>query len=116
VVTNGRLDMPTDLPIFWSANYHPEWDETPEAYLQARIVAPTRSRRLGRYSDSQRERKGYIGVYHQAGYQESKGRTRFFLSLFAHGQTLGLRSYTTMNDLLAVLAAFHAQDEQAREQ
>ena len=56
--------MPTELPLLWSANYHPEWDETPEAYLEAKIVAPARSRRLGRYNDPPRERKGYIGVYH----------------------------------------------------
>jgi hypothetical protein len=110
-----RLDMPTELPISWSANYHPEWDETPEAYLQARIVAPTRSRRLGRYSDPQRGRKGYIGVYHQAGYQSGAGRTRFFLSLFVRQHTLGLRSHATMQDLLMALAAFHEQGEHTRE-
>ena len=103
--------MSTELPITWSANYHSEWDETPETYLQARIVAPTRSRRLGRYSDPRRERKGYIGVYHQAGYLESEGHTRFFLSLFVRKHTLGLRSYARMQDLLAVLDAFHAQGE-----
>ena len=104
--------MPAKLPIDWSVSYHPEWDETPEAYLRAGIVAPTRSRRLGRYSDPQRQRKGYIGVYHQTGYQESEGRARFFLSLFVRGHTLGLKSYATMQALLAVLEAFHAQPEQ----
>jgi hypothetical protein len=107
--------MSTELPVTWSASYHPEWDGAPEAYLQAMIVAPTRSRRLGRYSDPLRERKGYVGVYHQAGSGESEGRTRFFLSLFVRGHTLGLRSYTTMQDLLAGLAAFHAQDERTRD-
>ncbi len=98
----------TELPITWSVCYHPEWDATPEAYLQAQIVAPGRSRRLGRYSDPLRGRKGYIGVYHQGGREETEGRTRFFLSLFVQGRTLGLRSYATIEDVLAVLEAFHA--------
>ena len=106
--------MPTELPLLWSANYHPEWDETPEAYLEAKIVAPARSRRLGRYSDPQRERKGYIGVYHQAGYQGSEGRTRFFLSLFVRGRAPGLWSYATMQGLLAALEAFHTRGEQTQ--
>jgi hypothetical protein len=98
----------TDLPITWSVCYHPAWDVAPEAYLQARIVAPGRSRRLGRYSDALRGRKGFIGVYHQPGPPGSEGRTRFFLSLFVQGRTLGLRSYATIDDLLVVLGAFHA--------
>jgi hypothetical protein len=98
----------TDLPIAWSVCYHPEWDVAPEAYLQAQIVAPGRSRRLGRYDDSPRGRKGYIGVYHQPGLPGTDGRTRFFLSLFVQGRTLGLRSYATIDDLLVVLEAFHA--------
>jgi len=104
--------MRTELPITWSAWYNPEWDTTPEAYLQAQIVMPARSRRLGRYSDPLRERKGYIGVYHQQGPHGTDGRTRFFLSLFAHGHTLGLRSSTTIRDLLVVLEAFHTPEEQ----
>jgi hypothetical protein len=103
--------MKIELPITWSASYHTEWDTTPEEYLRAQIVKPTRSRRLGYYSDPQRERKGYIGVYHMAGRYGTDGSVRFFLSLFEHGRTLGLRSYVTMHDLLAVLEAFHQQDE-----
>jgi hypothetical protein len=103
--------MEIELPIIWSASYHPEWDTTPEAYLSALILKPNRSRRLGYYNDPQRERKGYIGVYHLAGDNGADGSTRFFLSLFRHRQTLGLRSYATMHDLLVVLEAFHKQGE-----
>jgi hypothetical protein len=99
--------LDTELPITWSAWYHPEWDRTPEAYLEAQILKPTRSRRLGRYSDPLRERKGYIGVYHQAGQPGTESRTRFFLSLFAHGRSPGLTSFQTMDALLGVLEAFH---------
>lgn len=103
--------METELPITWSAWHHPEWDRAPEAYLEAQILKPTRSRRLGRYSDPLRERKGYIGVYHQAGQPGTEGKTRFFLSLFAHGHTLGLKSFVTIDDLIEALAAFHTNDE-----
>jgi hypothetical protein len=99
--------MDSDLPIHWSGNYHPEWDLTPEAYLMAGIVLPSRSRRLGRYEDVSYERKGYIGVYHQG---TSPGQARFFLSLFVQRNTLGLWSFATMPDLLVRLTAFHHQD------
>ncbi|HLZ57667.1 MAG TPA: hypothetical protein VKR06_12020 [Ktedonosporobacter sp.] len=103
--------MCVELPITWSTCYHPEWDASPEAYLKAQIVKPTRSRRLGRYGDPLSERKGYIGVYNQAGIQGTDGRTRFFLSLFAYGHTLGLSSFATIQELLVVLEAFHRQEE-----
>ena len=98
--------MLPELPIIWSTWYHPEWDRTPEAYLEAQILKPSRSRRLGRYSDPRRERKGYIGVYHQAGQPGTEDKVRFFLSLFAHGHSLGLTSFTSIDDLLAALATF----------
>lgn len=103
--------MQTELPIVWSTWYHPEWDMTPEAYLEAHIVAPTRSRRLGHYMDPVRKLKGYVGVYHMGEYQGTASSTRFFLSLFSHGHPLGLRSFVTINDLLMILEAFHMQDE-----
>jgi hypothetical protein len=103
--------LDTELPIIWSACYLPEWDRTPEAYLEAQILKPSRSRRLGRYSDPLRERKGYIGVYHQASRPGTDGKTRFFLSLFAHGHTPGLTSFQTIPDLLRALEAFHRQNE-----
>lgn len=101
--------MHTELPIIWSAWYNSEWDSQPEAYLQVQVVKPTRSRRLGRYYDPLHERKGYIGVYHQVDPHKIAGRTRFFLSLFLYGQTLGLKSFATISDLLVVLEAFHAR-------
>ena len=101
--------MHTELPITWAAWYQAEWDATPEAYLQAGVVKPNRSRRLGRYSDPLRGCKGYIGVYHMGDSLGASGKTRFFLSLFAHGRTLGLKSFATIPDLLAALQAFHTR-------
>lgn len=103
--------MHTELPITWSAWYRAEWDATPEAYLQARVVKPNRSRRLGRYNDPQRDCKGYLGVYHMGDSRGIEGKTRFFLSLFARGHALGLKSFATMPDLLAALEAFHTRAE-----
>ena len=103
--------MHTELPITWAAWHRAEWDATPEAYLRAGIVKPNRSRRLGRYSDPQRDCKGYIGVYHMGDSQGTEGKTRFFLSLFARGRTLGLKSFDTIPDLLAALEAFHRRVE-----
>jgi hypothetical protein len=103
--------MHTELPITWATWYQPEWDTTPEAYLQAGTVKPNRSRRLGRYSDPLRGYKGYIGVYHLGDSRETEGKTRFFLSLFARGHTLGLKSFATIPEALAALEAFHMRAE-----
>jgi len=71
--------MDTDLLIHWSMSYRPEWDMTPEAYLTAGVVVPSRSRRLGCYADTAHERKGYIGVYHQGPPQVRLGSFSRFL-------------------------------------
>ena len=99
--------MDTDLPIQWSMSYRPGRDITPEACLTAGIVAPSRSRRLGRYADAAHERKGYVGVYHQ---QIDPAQTWFFLSLFVQGQIIGLWSYPTIPEVLTRLTTFHQQE------
>ena len=52
------------LTLRWSPVYQPQWDETPQAYVDAGIVGVGRSRRLARAEDRQRGFKAYLGIQH----------------------------------------------------
>lgn len=93
------------LTIQWADVYHPEWDDAPQAYVEAGIVAEGRSRRLARAEDISRAFKAYLGVQHWDPSRwnlPGEERAVFFLSLFHHNRTISLRTYPT---ILATLAA-----------
>lgn len=96
-----------NLIITWSPIYHPEWDATPEAYLDAGIVQWGHSRRLAHGVDLAYTFKAYIGVHHST-WGESE-TTRFFLSLFLGGRTIALRTFPTLPEALAEMYTFYAR-------
>ena len=100
------------LGIQWSPAYRPEWDETPEAYLDAGAVGWGRSRRLGKLVDEGLALKAYLGVQHFDPARwgvAGEARAKFFLSLFVGGRTVSLRTYPTMGDARDALQAFDEQ-------
>ena len=95
------------LTIRWSPVYQPQWDETPQAYVDAGVVGAGRSRRLAKAEDTSRAFTAYLGVQHwDPARWNAPGEARavFFLSTFLHHRTLALRTYPT---LPAALAALH---------
>jgi len=97
------------MVIEWAGCYRSEWDEQPERYLQAGVVNCGRSRRLAKARDDHLHVKAYIGVQHDDPARwnlRGDPVTRFFLSLFIHGQTISLRTYPTIGATLAALASF----------
>jgi hypothetical protein len=97
------------MEIEWAPWYRPEWDERPERYVDAGVVGWGRSKRLAKAHDQRLGLKAYIGVQHyDPGRWELPGEplTRFFLSLFLHGQTVSLHVYQSMQAALAALVAF----------
>ena len=105
-------DLPDGLTLRWSPVYQPQWDETPQAYVDAGVVGAGRSRRLARAEDRQRGFKAYLGVQHWDPSRwnlPGEERAVFFLSLFHGNRTLALRTYPTIPDALAALYdAWHA--------
>ena len=94
------------LTVRWSPVYQPQWDETPQAYVDAGIVGVGRSRRLARAEDRQRGFKAYLGIQHWDPSRwnlPGEERAVFFLSLFHHNRTLALRTYPTIPTALAAL-------------
>ena len=99
------------LTYQWSAIYHPEWDETPEAYVESGLVGWGNSRRLARIEDRARGMKAYLGVRHfDPGRWNLPGEpaSSFFLSLFLRGRTVALRTYPTLVLARESLRQFHA--------
>jgi len=99
-------NTPDGLTIRWSPAYQPQWDETPQAYVDAGIVGVGRSRRLARVEDTQRAFKAYLGVQHWDPARwnlPGEERAVFFLSLFRNNRTLSLRTYPTIPAALAAL-------------
>ena len=99
------------LTYQWSTIYHPEWDATPEEYVERGLVGWSASRRLARVEDSPRAFKAYLGVQHfDPGRWNLPGKptTRFFLSLFVRNRTVSLRTYPTLAAARAELDRFHA--------
>jgi hypothetical protein len=98
---------PDGLAFCWSTVYQPQWDEMPQAYVDAGIVGAGRSRRLAKAEDSSRAFKAYLGVQHWDPSRwnlPGEARAVFFLSLFRDNRTLALRTYPTIS---AALAALH---------
>lgn len=95
------------LTLRWSRVYHPEWDETPEAYVALGVVAWARSRRLLRADDARLGLRAYLGVQHNDPTRwglPGEPRATFFLSVLLGRRTLFLRAYPTV---AAGLAALH---------
>lgn len=102
--------IPPGIRARWSPIYRPDWDDTPERYTEAGLVDWGRSRRLARFDDPALAFKAYAGVQHDDPARLNalgEPRTRFFLSLFVNNRTVSLRTYSTLDDALAALSAFH---------
>ena len=95
------------LVFTWSGIYHPAWDATPEAYLEAGLVAWGRSRRLARAATPAYAFTAYLGIHHNTWGENDT--TRFFLSLLVGKRTIALRTFSTLPEALAELDAFHAR-------
>lgn len=95
------------LTIRWSPVYQPQWDETPQAYVDAGVVGAGRSRRLAKAEDASRSFTAYLGVQHwdpERWKLPGEAGAVFFLSTFRQHRTLALRTYPS---LPAALAALH---------
>ncbi len=102
----------TTLTMRWSPVYQPAWDDTPDAYVTAGIVAWERTRRLLRADDTDLGMKAYIGVRHSDPTRwglPGEPRAVFFLSVLLGRRTLFLRTYPTMSETLTQLRAAHTQ-------
>lgn len=100
-------ELESGLVITWSPAYHPAWDDVPQAYVDAEVVAPGRSRRLAKAVDARRDFKAYLGVQHfdPARWNlPGEPTAKFFASFFISGRTIALRTYPTMADALAAVA------------
>jgi len=98
------------MEIEWAAWYRSAWDERPDQYVEAGVVAWGKSRRLAKARDEQLGLKAYLGAQHfDPGRWSLPGEpsARFFLSLFVHNRTVSLRTYPTITSALAALASFH---------
>lgn len=100
------------LTITWAPAHRAEWDADAQRYVDAGSVAPGKSRRLARLADPQRAFKGYVGV------QCADPRlfaiaddqvARFFVSVFAHGRTITLRTFPTIAEALTFARSVHAR-------
>jgi hypothetical protein len=103
-------DVP-GLTYQWSTIYRPEWDTTPEEYVEHGLVGWSQSRRLARVTDPSRDFKGYLGVRHfDPGRWNLPGEptATFFLSLFVHNRTVTLRTYPILAAARTELERFHA--------
>jgi hypothetical protein len=97
------------MEIEWAAWYRPAWDERPDQYVEAGVVAWGKSRRLAKARDERLDVKAFIGVQHfDPGRWNLPGEpsVRFFLSVFVHSRTVSLRTYPTIAAALAALASF----------
>ncbi|HEY8326808.1 MAG: hypothetical protein ACHQ1E_04510 [Ktedonobacterales bacterium] len=100
------------LILRWSPHYRPAWDATPDAYVEAGLVAPERTRRLLRADDPRLGMKAYLGVRHSDPSRyglPGEPHASFFLSVLLGKRTLFLRSYDTMPAALAELRCTHDQ-------
>ena len=108
----GYSNRPSEggLVIVWAPTYRPAWDTQPEAYVEHSVVAWGKSRRLAKASDTTPGLTAYFGVNHfDPGHWHLPGEPRavFFLSLFVQRRTISLHTYSTCQDALAALHAFH---------
>jgi hypothetical protein len=110
-VADNDASAHAGLTLRWASWYQPQWDTTPDAYVDAGVVAPERSRRLLRADDARLGLKAYLGVRHSDPARwglPGDPRADFFLSALLGKRTLFLRTYPTVADALADLAATHA--------
>ncbi len=108
MLPHPHLPTPEGLAIRWSPIYQPQWDDTPQAYVDAGIVGVGRSRRLAKAEDTTRAFKAYLGVQHWDPSRwnlRGEARAVFFLSLFRNNRTLALRTYPTIAAALDALYA-----------
>jgi hypothetical protein len=104
------------VAMTWSVAYRAAWDATPGRYVDEGIVEWGRSRRLGKFVDEALGLKAYVGVQHYDPGRwgvAGEARARFFLSLFADGGTVSLRTYATIGDALDALDSFRMRRRQA---
>jgi len=95
--------------VIWSEHYRPDWDNEPDRYLESGTVKWARSRRLGLIMVGRH--KAYLGVQHvdpsSPGWSSAgEPYARFFVSMFADGECISLRTVPTMSDALGLLSAF----------
>lgn len=102
----------TALCLRWSPIYLSAWDDTPDAYVAAGVVAWERTRRLLRADDARLGMKAYIGIRHSDPTRwglAGEPRAVFFLSVLLGKRTLYLRTYPTMSEALTQLRVTHAE-------
>ena len=87
--------------IRWGAAYRPVWDREPEAYLNGGLVAPGKSRRLGKLTEPGRAFTAYLGVQDWPGQDGDVAYTRFFASLWRGRRVLLLQTHPTLHGALA---------------
>lgn len=102
--------------MLWSRDYHREWDDQPDGYVAAGVVQWGRSRRLGLAVLG--PCKGYVGVQHvdprRPGWNiVDRPQARFFVSLFAGGTCVSLRTYPSMSEALVALGGFLVANQEA---
>ena len=95
--------------VEWSTAYNPEWDSSPDMYVDAGTVSWGKSRRLGMFHSG--VVKAYLGVQHIdpsiPGWSfVEQPEARFFLSLFISGQVVTLRTFPTVDTALGFLADY----------
>jgi hypothetical protein len=100
------------LTLRWSPIYQSAWDATPQAYVEAGVVAWERTRRLLRADDARLGMKAYLGVRHSDPSRwglPGEPRAVFFLSVLLGATTVFLRTYPTIPAALSALRETHAQ-------
>lgn len=103
-----RAHVSVPLRVSWSPLYNPAWNATPERYVEGGAVEWGRSRRLAKIEVPAYAFKSYLGIqawdpgrWNLSGAAEAK----FFLSTFAHGHTLAMRTFPGGVQALDALAA-----------
>jgi hypothetical protein len=108
----SRGDEPeSHLSIEWSAIYHPEWDERPQAYFDAGLVAWNRSRRLAKVHDPAIGFTSYLGIQHfdpARWHLPGDATTKFFASFLVTGRSASLRTFASIGEAITAVREFHA--------
>ena len=106
-MTSDQFDL--RALIAWHEHYRPDWDNSPDEYVEHGVVQWGKSRRLGMLRLG--AVKAYLGVQHvdpgKPGWAiVDEPQARFFLSLFVSGRCVTLRTFPNMGDALDMLGAF----------
>lgn len=101
-----RARVGVSVIITWADGFEPQWSKTPLRYVEAGWVAWGRSRRLLKIEAPDVDLKSYLGIqawdpglWNLPGAPEAK----FFLSIFAHGRTVSMRTFATGDGALDAL-------------